>query len=520
VHVVADRIGTHRLYVNVSEEFVTVTDHLLDQARYQRAPRFDTVGTNVLLTLDYCLDPTSVLANTPVVVLGRIATCSTGKCVVARYHQPVGDLIEPYQDLDECLEAIDGALRSSIGALITDSVPLVMVSGGIDSLLLMKYVGELTGGQFESMTFAVEGSKRNELLEGSMAARHFGSKHHELIVPAGRVLEYATRALVECDVIGYGGVELIALADYFKQDGRPLTVFRGEDTRLHTPPVDGPTQLAIRAHLLGVPQRPLLRSVWELRRLLSRWPFQRGSNYAKHILAKTDLGSDIESYIVRSLLRFRDPTGSGVPQPIAERLSVLAPYTSMERIIRAAIIIAYDLQYTDDMHAIHSAMGDGRANLVMPFYMPNVVDAMARVPFDIANRRKVVSPSRTRSPFPFVDKYILRALMRGSAPSELLYRRKSTAPAMDVQIPVVYPNLVIPALECWGEHLVEALPEPSRSITQVYCGETLAGGVVGSTEYGSGVMGLRLLYLSALAWQMESPRGDLASALADLRPKA
>lgn len=521
-YVAADRIGTHRLYVNVSDELLTITDHLLDQVRNQRKPGFDAAGTNVLLTFGYSLDPSNILANTVTIVLGRMATCSFGHCRVTRYFEPVSVLADPYETLDECIYAIDRAMHSAIDLLLADSVPLVMVSGGIDSLLLMKYVAEHTEGRFESMTFAVQGSERNELFEGSLAAQHFGSTHHELVVATERILEYATRSVVECDVMGYGGVELIALGDRLQEDGRPLTVFRGEDTRLHTPPIDGPTRLGLWAHLSGLYRRPVFRTGWELRRALRRWPFRRGRNYAKHILARTDLDADMESYIARCLLRFHDPTSStvhaDVPRPIAERLAALGPYTSIEQVARAGIIIAYDLQYTDDMRAIQLAIGNGNVALAMPFYLPGVVDTMARVPFALATKRKIVSPTRTRSPFPFVDKYVLRSLMQGSAPKELLYRRKSTAPALDVQIPIVFPGLIRPVLVHWGEGLIEALPEEVRTITRAFLEQTLAGGAGASTEYAAGVTGLRLLYLAALAWQMENPGGDLRSALADLRP--
>lgn len=520
-HVVSDRIGAQRLYVNVHGDLVTVTDHLLDQVRHQRAPRFDPVGTHVLLTFQYCLDPISVLADTPVVVLGRTAKCSPHRYVLDRYHHPVTNPLERYKDLGECLEAIDNAMRATITTYLTNAVPLVMVSGGIDSLVLMRYIGEHTGGRFESMTFAIEGSANNELREGALAAQYYGSTHHELLIPQEQILEYAKRALVEGDVAGYGGVEHVALADLFRGDGRRLGVLRGEDTRLHTPPIDGPTRLALRAHLLRVQDRPQAYAAWELRQVLSRWPFRRGANYARYVLAKTDLGPDINSYILRSLLRFNDPVPSdgrraSVPTPVASRLASMSPYTSLEAVVRATISVAYDLQYTDDMHAVQSAIGMGDANLIMPFYSPSVVEATARVPFAMATRVRLVSPRRTGSPFPLADKYILRELMRHHAPNELLYRRKATAPAMDVQLPILYPKLIRPALERWGERLLQALTGPARAIAEVCRIETLHNGVAANNDFASGATALRLLYLTALTWQMDHPRGDLLAALEGL----
>lgn len=84
-------------------------------------------------------------------------------------------------------------------------------------------------------------------------------------------------------------------------------------------------------------------------------------------------------------------------------------------------------------------------------------------------------------------------------------------------MPILFPSLIRPVLVHWGESLIQALPEEARTVTRVCLNQTLAGGVGASMEYAAAVTGLRLLYLAALAWQMENPSSDLFSALEDLR---
>lgn len=520
LYVTADRIGSHRLYVHAKCGRVTITDHLLDQVRLQRSAQFDQVGTHVLLTLGYGLDPTSPLKETSVVVNGRVATCTRSGTEVQRYYEPVEPRPRPFETIDECIRTVDGALRGVVKQMINGARPLVMVSGGIDSLVLMRYVRDATGGDFESMTCGFEGSRQTELLEGAIAAGYYGSSHSTLIIPQSDILDFATRALVQCDVAGFGGVAHVAQADWFRARCGPLNVFRGEDTRLHTPPLDWPTHLALRMHRLGLAGRPLARRAWEARKALSLWPVRRGRNYARYILAKTELAEDLASYAIRSYLRYHDPRGEVgfVPRVLADRMTSLPEDASAEEVVRWAISTAYDLQYTDDMHAVHSVIGDGDVTVHLPFYAPAAVAVMNKVSLAMGTKRRLVSPRLTRSPFPFVDKYVLRALMRNDAPAELLYRRKSTAPANDVQNAIVYPNLVAPGLRRWATCLLDNLPQPARDIASVQLEQVLGAGLSGNEEVSMASTGLRLLYLSGLAWQMNNPRADLHSELKDLRP--
>jgi len=54
--------------------------------------------------------------------------------------------------------------------------------GGIDSLTIMKYLKEAYAGKLHSLTYSFKGLHPNELEPARMAARHFGTEHHEVMI--------------------------------------------------------------------------------------------------------------------------------------------------------------------------------------------------------------------------------------------------------------------------------------------------------------------------------------------------
>lgn len=93
----------------------------------------------------------------------------------------------PASDLGEAVEKLDRILSESVrGAMLSD-VPLgAFLSGGVDSSLIASYMARHSGSKKVS-TFSVGFSGAREADESGWAreaARHLGTDHHELILPA------------------------------------------------------------------------------------------------------------------------------------------------------------------------------------------------------------------------------------------------------------------------------------------------------------------------------------------------
>jgi hypothetical protein len=396
-----------------------------------------------------------------------------------------------------------------------------MLSGGIDSVTMLCYLSELAPGRIETLTFSVEGLVPNELEEGRIAAQYYRSKHHELVIPQAQINELTRKALLESDS-GYCGALGVAISVWLQKDGRRIDVFRGEDTRLHTPSLDLPALIGLLAHKYKFNHSTFVRKVWNLRNVIKMWPFRIGQNYIPYFLDKTDLRPDIRSYVLESLARYHFPKEFTVmrylPEELDQKTHDLSYLDSVERLYRRLVSFEYRVQYTEDMHSAQIASETDKTSLIMPFYAPGVVTVCNRIPLSIGLRPILAGPARTRSRIPISDKYILRKLMKGRAPNALLYRRKATAPWMHILYKLAGPNTLLPAIRTWGEILIDRLSGETRLIANCYRKAVFEKGTACGEDWYLGWAGYSLFYLSALARLFEDPSVDLLEELDTLEP--
>lgn len=520
---VTDRVGAHRLYAHCDGSIATLTSRIGDQAWLQRQPVFDQHTIHTMLTMGYSLDPWSVLRDTWIAGIGTAVVCSGVGAQPKAFYSPVTIQADNYETISDCITGIGESIGETLANhLTTDATPLVMLSGGIDSLVLLRYATEFGGDRVEALTFAVEGREVNELNEARIAARYYGVKHHCLIISSADIEVLMRRALANIEVFGYGGLEHQGISEYLRAFGQPLAVIRGEDTRLHTPPLDLPTRLGLALNASSASRSQGLRFAWQAQGLLRHWPIRRGRNYLRYVADKTELHDDLFAAVLATLLRFRYPGSWVGPRAVPVRIDALRQEFprngTMEQIFRWAVSVAYRLQYTDDMHAAHTAVDSATSTLVLPYYVPEVVHAMNRVSFAMAMKRTVASPRLTGSPFPLADKYVLRQLMKGTAPPELLFRRKATAGAPQAQFEHAGRAVILAGLKAWSPALLQKLEGPSWELASYYLDEILSSGTSVGSDGPMAGMALRMLSLSVLSWHIDHPCEDLMDAAMVLPP--
>lgn len=122
------------------------------------------------------------------------------------YWNPVHTRRPEYAGLgaDDWTDAVLDALRTAVRRRMVADVPVgVLLSGGLDSSLIVALLAEQ--GQDDLATFSVgfesEGDEEgDEFHYSDLVARHFDTRHHQLMVPSDRVagaLDGAVRAMSE-----------------------------------------------------------------------------------------------------------------------------------------------------------------------------------------------------------------------------------------------------------------------------------------------------------------------------------
>ncbi|MEU3346474.1 N-acetylglutaminylglutamine amidotransferase [Streptomyces sp. NPDC006700] len=123
-----------------------------------------------------------------------------------RYWQPEYTRRPEYASLsdEDWTEAVLKALRTAVRRRMVADVPVgVLLSGGLDSSLIVALLAD--EGQCDLATFSVGfesegGEEGDEFHYSDLVARHFGTAHHQLMVPSDRVsqdLEGAVLAMSE-----------------------------------------------------------------------------------------------------------------------------------------------------------------------------------------------------------------------------------------------------------------------------------------------------------------------------------
>lgn len=117
-------------------------------------------------------------------------------------------------DADDWRDAVLDALRTAVRRRMVADVPVgVLLSGGLDSSLIVALLAD--EGQRDLATFSVGfesegGESGDEFPYSDLVARHFGTDHHQLMVPSDRVstaldaaIEAMSEPMVSHDVVAF-----------------------------------------------------------------------------------------------------------------------------------------------------------------------------------------------------------------------------------------------------------------------------------------------------------------------------
>ncbi|KFF98934.1 asparagine synthase [Streptomyces scabiei] len=133
-----------------------------------------------------------------------------------RYWQPAYTRSPEYEHLgaDDWRDAVLDALRTAVRRRMVADVPVgVLLSGGLDSSLIVALLAD--EGQRDLATFSVGfeaegGEEGDEFRYSDLVARHFGTDHHQLMVPSDRVstaldaaIEAMSEPMVSHDVVAF-----------------------------------------------------------------------------------------------------------------------------------------------------------------------------------------------------------------------------------------------------------------------------------------------------------------------------
>lgn len=471
VHLISDRNGTIRTYYGYEDGCVIVSNSLVEMIRMAKSPQLSSFGAYQSLTMLYALDPYSPLDGVHTTMPGQIVSLSSSGISAEFYYLPVKLDNEYLKSERECVAALDAAYqRVFLKRLTPDRTPCVLLSGGIDSLTMLKYAKEGVPGPVVTLTFSFKDLHPNELEPARVAARYFGSEHREMVIEPERALDLYVRALAAGESSNPAWLVALAEKDYLERTGRAMAVFTGEDTRLHTPSFDAAREIGVllNRNPARASRRRALAAV--LGRLLRRYPFKGSVNnylcgWADHLTPRPDF----DSYLIEALTAFHLPAGAetaigGNFSRLLAEVPQIKDEDDLQAIYKKYVAFEYRTQYTDDMHCGAVSWAGPLTELHFPFYDWEAVEAANLVPYHLA--RGGIFTLQSGSKMPFVRKRMARAVIEHGVPRKLLFKAKKTCPALHLLFNSSLRNFADLLLGKWAPPLAESVDPEVRAIIE------------------------------------------------------
>ena len=509
-HLITDRNGQYGAYVHTSGPKLTIANSLLGMARTLGGAQLSDYGVYQLFTLKSNLDPYCVLEGVRVAGPGEAHTYGPGIQRVETYYRPVQFDADLLRTPAECVAALDESLDKVCRKRASGpGAPALMLSGGIDSAALLVYLSKIAPGEVRTFTYAVQGFPDNELTEARAAAAHLHSRHQEVLVSSEQLPDLFIENATQIDSSNYSATLGAALHQALEQPGMRYELFGGIDTRLHTPPVDTVREWGRRINRYLA--SPALAHEWVTG---SQWP-----DYFLHRLLPR---VSYREYMMKLFLGYQAPPPHLRGQDeLVERMLDETPDFASDRdrgeTFKKCISFSYRGQYTDDNRRHVSTYEDERISMHLPFCDHEFVRACNRIPYAIG-ARDVFTLRSGRRYVPFVDKFVMRELLKDSLPLDALYRRKGALDEVHCYFSVAaFRELIDAVLRQWLPELVEALSGIARALVV-----DIAERYAAAREFtASDTFVLRrvyvIAYLSALNQVCMNPTFDLAGALQELK---
>jgi asparagine synthase (glutamine-hydrolysing) len=182
-----DRLGIKPLYYAETDGGFVFGSELKALLRVPEVGRaVDADAALAFLRWGYVPDPLAILAGVRKLAPAHTLLVRAGRAVGAprRYWDVEPFFARPHPGSPEALvEELRARLAESVTSHLVSDVPLgAFLSGGVDSTAVVAQMAAEHGASVETFSIGFEQTAYDERPWARLAARHFGSRHHELVV--------------------------------------------------------------------------------------------------------------------------------------------------------------------------------------------------------------------------------------------------------------------------------------------------------------------------------------------------
>ena len=182
-----DRAGEKPLYYTVTARGTLIFGSELKSLREhpEFLPQINFEALDAYLTFGYVPDPLTIFRDVHKLPAGNYLTFKNG-CVQVKeywdfpYEQPQS---KPFQNEEDCLGELRTLLDEAVRMRLVADVPLgAFLSGGIDSSTVVGLMSQHSDQPVKTFSIGFHEDSYDELRYARIAAKRFGTEHHEFIV--------------------------------------------------------------------------------------------------------------------------------------------------------------------------------------------------------------------------------------------------------------------------------------------------------------------------------------------------
>ncbi len=182
-----DRAGKKPLYYSLTPQGTLIFGSELKSLREHPEFRGETSSEALdsYLTFGYVPDPLTIFRDVHKLPPGHHLKFSSDGVLVEQYWDFPYDesLTKPAQSEEECLEELRMLLDEAVRVRLVADVPLgAFLSGGVDSSAVVGLMARHTPQPVKTFSIGFHEDSYNELKYARLAAKRFGTDHHEFVV--------------------------------------------------------------------------------------------------------------------------------------------------------------------------------------------------------------------------------------------------------------------------------------------------------------------------------------------------
>jgi asparagine synthase (glutamine-hydrolysing) len=218
-----DRLGVKPLYYcSLPQGLVFSSEVRALLASGLVARRVDLAGVGSYLAFGAVQDPVTLIEGVRSLPPGTALVWQKGKCQEKTYWSmaEVAGREPATEDVAEAARRVREFLLEAISLRLISDVPLgVFLSGGMDSSSVLALASEVTRTPLETFSVVFAEREFSEADYSDVAAKAFGSRHHQIPLTQKQLLEELPRALASMDQPSIDGVNTYVVSQATKKAG-------------------------------------------------------------------------------------------------------------------------------------------------------------------------------------------------------------------------------------------------------------------------------------------------------------